>query len=113
MAIEDVIETVDVKTIYEAPISFNKQKLDDRVLKYFKFKSREESKSTTLEKITKLVLKSKNEISIAIIGKYVELKDAYKSLDEALTHGGIANNLKVNLVRIESDFLKKMKLKTN
>ena len=46
---------------------------------------------------------SKNNVNIAIIGKYVELKDAYKSLDEALTHGGIANNLKVNLERIESD----------
>ena len=45
--------------------------------------------------------------SIGIIGKYVNLKDAYKSLDEALTHGGIANNVKVNLVRIESDKLKK------
>ena len=111
VAIEDVIETVDVKTIYEAPISFNKQKLDDRVLKYFKFKSRKKVNLQPWKKITKLVLKSKNEISIAIIGKYVELKDAYKSLDEALTHGGIANNLKVNLVRIESDFLKKNELK--
>ena len=111
VAIEDVIETVDVKTIYEAPISFNKQKLDDRVLKYFKFKSRKKVNLQPWKKITKLVLKSKNEISIAIIGKYVELKDAYKSLDEALTHGGIANNLKVNLVRIESDFLKKNEIK--
>ena len=47
-------------------------------------------------------------MNIAIIGKYVNLKDAYKSLDEALIHGGIKNNIKVNLVRIESD-----KLKTN
>ena len=50
-------------------------------------------------------------INIAIIGKYVELKDAYKSLDEALTRGGIANNLKVNLIRIESDFLKPSEIK--
>ena len=48
---------------------------------------------------------------LAIIGKYVELKDAYKSLDEALTHGGIANNYKVNLIRIESDFLKPSEIK--
>ena len=51
-------------------------------------------------------MNAKNKVNIAIIGKYVELKDAYKSLDEALTHGGIANNLKVNLIRIESDNLK-------
>ena len=58
------------------------------------------------KKITKIILQNKRQVNIAIIGKYVELKDAYKSLDEALTHGGIANNLKVNLVRIESDHLK-------
>ena len=106
VAIEDVIETVDVKTIYEAPISFNKEKLDERVLKYFKINSRKKVNLAPWKKITRLVLETKNKVNIAIIGKYVELKDAYKSLDEALTHGGIANNLKVNLIRIESDFLK-------
>ncbi|MAJ86102.1 MAG: CTP synthetase [Candidatus Pelagibacter sp.] len=111
VSIEDVIETVDVKTIYEAPISFNKQKLDDRVLKYFKIKSRKKVNLKPWKKITKLVLKTKNIVNIGIIGKYVELKDAYKSLDEALTHGGIANNLKVNLLRIESDKLKPNQIK--
>ena len=106
VSIDDVIETVDVKTIYEAPISFNKEKLDDRVLKFFKIKSKKRVNLQPWKKITKLVLNTKNKVNIAIIGKYVELKDAYKSLDEALTHGGIANNLKVNLVRIESDYLK-------
>ena len=106
VSIEDVIETVDVKTIYEAPISFNKEKLDERVLRYFKIKSKKKVNLQPWKKITKLVLNTKNKVNIAIIGKYVELKDAYKSLDEALTHGGIANNLKVNLIRVESDFLK-------
>ena len=50
------------------------------------------------------MLNTKQSVNIGIIGKYVNLKDAYKSLDEALTHGGIANHLKVNLIRIESDF---------
>ena len=58
------------------------------------------------KKITKTVLNTKKLINIAIIGKYVNLKDAYKSLDEALIHGGISNNVKVNLIRIESDKLK-------
>ena len=106
VAIEDVIETVDVKTIYEAPISFNKQKLDERVLKFFNIKSRKKVNLNPWRKITNLVLNTQKRVNIAIIGKYVELKDAYKSLDEALTHGGIANNLKVNLIRIESDYLK-------
>ena len=59
VSIEDVIETVDVKTIYEAPISFNKEKLDQRVLEYFKIKSNKESEFITMEKITKLVLTPK------------------------------------------------------
>ncbi len=109
--IEDVIETVDVKTIYEAPISFNKEKLDERVLRFFRIKSKKKVNLSPWKKITHLVLNTKNKVNIAIIGKYVELKDAYKSLDEALTHGGIANNLKVNIIRIESDFLKPSEIK--
>ena len=63
------------------------------------------------KKITKIVLNPKKHVNIAIIGKYVNLKDAYKSLDEALVHGGIDNNLKVNLARIESDNLKPSEIK--
>ena len=111
VSINDVIETVDVKTIYEAPISFNKEKLDERVLKFFKIKPKKKVNLQPWKKITHLVLNTKNKVNIAIIGKYVELKDAYKSLDEALTHGGIANNLKVNLIRIDSDNLKPSEIK--
>ena len=99
--IDNVIETVDVRTIYEAPISFFKEKLDVQVLNYFRMKSKKPVNLNPWKKITKIILQTKKEVNIAIIGKYVELKDAYKSLDEALTHGGISNNLKVNLVRID------------
>ncbi len=104
--IENVIETVDVRTIYEAPISFFNQKLDKQVLKYFKLKAKKRANLLPWKKITKIALNTKKIINIGIIGKYVNLKDAYKSLDEALTHGGISNKVKVNLVRIESDKLK-------
>ena len=104
--IENVIETVDVKTIYEAPISFFNQKLDKQVLKYFKIRSKKKPNLTPWKKITNVTLNTKKSIDIGIIGKYVNLKDAYKSLDEALTHGGIHNKVKVNLVRIESDKIK-------
>jgi len=104
--IENVIETVDVKTIYEAPISFSKEKLDIQVLNYFKLKSKKPVNLKPWKKITNIILKKKKQVNIAIIGKYVELKDAYKSLDEALTHGGIENSVKVNLVRIDSEKLK-------
>ena len=109
--IKNVIQTIDVKTIYEAPISFNSENLDKQVLEYFKIKSRKNVNLSPWKKITKVVLSSKKYVNIAIIGKYVNLKDAYKSLDEALVHGGIHNNLKVNLVRIESDNLKPSDIK--
>ena len=111
VSIENVIETVDVRTIYEAPISFFNQKLDKQVLNYFKLISKKKANLLPWKKITKITLNTKKTINIAIIGKYVNLKDAYKSLDEALVHGGIHNNLKVNLVRIESDNLKPTEIK--
>ena len=109
--IKNVIQTVDVKTIYEAPISFNRENLDTQVLDYFKIKSKKKVNLNPWKKITKIVLNTKKSINIAIIGKYVDLKDAYKSLDEALTHGGVSNNLKVNLVRIDSEKLKVSEIK--
>jgi len=109
--IKNVIQTIDVKTIYEAPISFNRENLDKQVLDYFKIKSRKKVNLSPWKKITKTVLNPKKYVNIAIIGKYVNLKDAYKSLDEALVHGGINNNLKVNLIRIESDNLKPTEIK--
>ena len=111
--IKNVIETVDVRTIYEAPISFFKEKLDVQVLNYFKLKSKKPVNLNPWKKITNIILNTKKKVNIAIIGKYVELKDAYKSLDEALTHGGIENNIKVNLVRIDSEKLKVSEIKSN
>jgi CTP synthase len=109
--IKNVIQTVDVKTIYEAPISFNRENLDTQVLNYFKIKSKKKINLNPWKKITKIVLNTKKSINIAIIGKYVNLKDAYKSLDEALTHGGVDNNLKINLIRIDSEKLKISEIK--
>jgi CTP synthase len=109
--IKNVIETVDVRTIYEAPMSFFREKLDVQVLNYFKLKSKKSVNLNPWKKITKIILNNKKQVNIAIIGKYVELKDAYKSLDEALTHGGIDNKVKVNLVRIDSEKLKASEIK--
>ena len=109
--IKRVIETVDVKTIYEAPISFHKEKLDDRVLSYFNIKNIKTPDLSKWKSITSKVLNPKKDVNIGIIGKYVNLKDAYKSLDEALIHGGISNNFKVNLKRIDSENLKPENIK--
>tara|TARA_S200000501_G_scaffold219274_1_gene205810 strand:- start:6233 stop:7858 length:1626 start_codon:yes stop_codon:yes gene_type:complete len=110
--IDNVIETVDVRTIYEAPISFHKEKLDARVLSYFNIKTKKSPNLSKWKDITSRVLKPKKDVNIGIIGKYVDLKDAYKSLDEALIHGGISNNVKVKLKRIDSENLKPEKIKT-
>ena len=110
--IDNVIETVDVKTIYEAPISFHKEKLDDRVLSYFNIKNIKTPDLSKWKSITSKVLNPKKDVNIGIIGKYVNLKDAYKSLDEALIHGGISNNFKVNLKRIDSENLKPENIKS-
>jgi len=109
--IDNVIETVDVRTIYEAPISFHKEKLDDRVLLYFDIKNKKIPNLSKWKNITSKVLNPKKDVNIGIIGKYVNLKDAYKSLDEALIHGGISNNVRVNLKRIDSENLKPEKIK--
>ena len=106
LPIQNVIETVDVKTIYEAPISFYNEKLDKIVLNLFKLKPRKKVNLIPWKRITKTVLNKKKSLDIAIMGKYVELKDAYKSLDEALIHGGIDNNIRVNLIRLDSDKIK-------
>ena len=108
---KNVIETIDVRTIYEAPISFHKEKLDNQVLEYFGIKNKKEPNLNKWKNITSRVLGSKKDVKIAIIGKYVNFKDAYKSLDEALVHGGISNRFKVNLKRIDSENLKINNLK--
>jgi len=110
--IKNVIETVDVRTIYEAPISFHKEKLDDQVLSYFNIKNKRSPDLTKWKNIASKVLNPRKDVNIGIIGKYVNLKDAYKSLDEALIHGGISNSLKVNLRRIDSENLKPGNIKS-
>ena len=109
--IDNVIETVDVKTIYEAPISFYKENLDERVLSYFNIKNKKKPDLSKWKNITSKVLNPKKDVNIGIIGKYINLKDAYKSLDEALIHGGISNNVRVKLERIDSEHLDPKKIK--
>ena len=105
--IENVIQTVDVKTIYEAPISFYKEKFDYQVLKHFNIKNKKQPNLKPWYRTKNIILNSKKEVNISVVGKYVDLKDAYKSIDEALIHGGLANGIKVNLNKIDSEKLKK------
>ncbi len=109
--IKNVIETIDVKTIYEAPLSFHKQKLDKQVLNYFKLKPKKQINLKPWKHITASILNKKHNINIGLVGKYVDYKDAYKSVDEALIHGGLENDTNVNIVRIESHKLNKKNIK--
>jgi CTP synthase len=102
-----VIEARDVSTIYEVPLSYSKAGLDDEILRIFGVR---QSKNPDLKRWKTIVERTKNpegEVTIAIVGKYTGLKDAYKSLIEALHHGGIANRIKVNLDWIESEIFEK------
>lgn len=102
-----VISALDVPTIYEVPLAFHEQGLDDLIVKNLHLD--ENHSQADLKDWRKLVstIKEPSEgaVRIAIVGKYVELEDAYKSLREALTHAGVANNLRVNVDWIESESL--------
>ncbi|MBL8671451.1 MAG: CTP synthase [Alphaproteobacteria bacterium] len=99
---ERVIPAPDVGTIYEVPIEYHLQGLDIEVCKHFGLEAREPD-LTRWHDIVERIRKPEGEVSIAIVGKYTSLVDSYKSLAEALTHGGIANRVRVNMQWIDSE----------
>ena len=92
-----VIQALDLKSIYDVPISYHNEGLDREVLAAFDIKDAPEPDLSRWEEISDRVANPEGEVTIAVVGKYTELLDAYKSLIEALAHGGIANKVKVNL----------------
>jgi len=97
-----VIPALDVETIYSVPISYHDEGLDDQVCRYFGINAKAPDLSRWIE-IRDRILKPEGEVSIAVVGKYTGLIDAYKSLAEALHHGGIANNVRVHMHWMESE----------
>ena len=97
-----VVPALDVETIYQVPISYHEQGLDDQVSRYFNLKAPPKPDLLPWRDIVKRAVAPEGEVTIAVVGKYTGLLDAYKSLAEALTHGGLANNVKVNLKWLES-----------
>jgi CTP synthase len=106
MPFERVIPTLDARTIYEVPLLLHQQGFDREVCRFFGLPDTEPDLETW-ETIVERVLRPEGEVTIAIAGKYTDLQDAYKSLGEALTHGGIANNARVNVRWIESEIFEK------
>lgn len=102
-----VIQALDVPSIYDVPIAYHKEGLDEEVLAAFGIDVAPEPDLTRWERISKRVHNPEGEVTIAVVGKYTGLKDAYKSLIEALTHGGIANNVKVKIDWIEAEIFEK------
>lgn len=101
-----VITAKDVESIYEVPLLFHQEGLDDKIVELLNIWTR----SPRLEKwqeIVQIIKNPRGSVEIAIVGKYVNLKDSYKSLNEALTHGGIANRCRVNMRYVDSEALAK------
>ncbi|MEJ7710614.1 MAG: CTP synthase [Pyrinomonadaceae bacterium] len=102
-----VINALDVDTIYDVPLAFHEQELDELILTSLDLE--EQASTANLSSWRDLVatirMPSAGEVTIGIVGKYVELEDSYKSLREALTHGGVSNNLRVNVRWVESEGL--------
>ncbi len=97
-----VITAKDVECIYEIPLVFHKEGLDEKILEFLNIWAREPDLKVW-EEVVNRFNNPKDEVTIAIVGKYVNLKDSYKSLNEALIHGGLANELKVHLKFVNSE----------
>ena len=104
---ENVIQSVDVSSIYEVPIKYSEEKLDKKILNIFNLKEKSKANLKIWKDIVKKINSKKEKISIGIVGKYVDLKDAYKSLDEALIHGGLSNDVEVNSEWVDSTKINK------
>ncbi|MFQ5586051.1 MAG: CTP synthase [Thermodesulfobacteriota bacterium] len=103
---EAVITAQDVNCIYEVPLAFHEERLDHMVVKLLNIWTRS-PKLDRWARIVKKVSKPRHEVRIGVIGKYIDLQDSYKSLHEALIHGGIANNCRVSLDYIDSEEVEK------
>ena len=102
---DSVFENQDAKSIYEVPVLLHKQGLDDVVLKKLKFKNIPQPDLSEWENFLKKLYNPKTECDIALVGKYVELQDAYKSIQESFVHAGAVNNCKVHVHTVHSEFL--------
>ncbi|HSM19855.1 MAG TPA: CTP synthase [Hyphomicrobiales bacterium] len=102
-----VIQALDVKSIYEVPLAYHREGLDDEILAAFGIEGAPQPKLDKWEEIVSRIKEPEGQVTIAVVGKYTGLLDAYKSLNEALVHGGIANRVKVNIQWIESEVFEK------
>ena len=105
---KNIIQAIDVQSIYELPLLFFEERLDQRVLECLEIKNSKDPNLRNWKQIINKQKNLKNFIEIGIVGKYIELKDAYKSLVEAIIHSGINKNTKVNINWFDSSKLSKL-----
>ena len=99
---ESVIPALDARSIYEVPLAYHDEGLDREVLRHFNLSIYGEPDVSRWQNIVERITAPEGEVTIAVVGKYTGLLDAYKSLNEALAHGGIANNTRVKLDWVDS-----------
>ena len=102
-----VIQALDVAHIYDVPMAYHKEGLDSEVLAAFGIDPAPKPRMERWQEISHRIHNPEGEVTIAVVGKYTGLKDAYKSLMEALSHGGMANRVRVKLDWIESEIFEK------
>ena len=102
---ETVIEALDSSSIYDVPIAYHKQGLDHQVCKHFQLDLSKKPDLSRWIKINKIQNSSEGNINIGVVGKYTSMIDAYKSLIEAINHGGLANKVKVTIKWIDSELI--------
>ena len=100
--VDQVITAKDVEAIYEVPLVFHQESLDDKIIELLNIWTRS-PRLNDWEQLVEKIKHPKNSVTIAIVGKYIHLRESYKSLNEALCHGGIANDCRVNLDFVDSE----------
>ncbi|RLB83109.1 MAG: CTP synthetase [Deltaproteobacteria bacterium] len=100
--VDQVITAKDVETIYEVPLVFHKERLDDKIIELLNIWTRA-PKLGDWERLVAKIKNPRHSVTIAVVGKYIHLRESYKSLNEALCHGGIANDCKVSLDFVDSE----------
>ncbi len=98
-----VVEALDVKHIYEVPLTFKKDALDDLILNFLQLDSRKSVLGSWKRNVVEVLKDPDGTCRIAVVGKYITLQDAYRSIYEALVHGGIANRVRIEIVRVDSE----------
>ena len=104
VSVEEVITAKDVDHIYEVPLIFHQEGLDDKIVELLNIWTRN-PQLDNWEELIKKIKAPRHSVTIAVVGKYVDLTESYKSLNEALYHGGIANDARVNLNFVDSENL--------